>query len=157
LPMILGVIVNPTFPENFHFIESYVRLQSTNNPIHGLNAEYESVPIWNLFQFIPVTVIGVVASMFHIIKSRNDSLTAFSIITIILFILTLKYARFVEYFHPFSFLVLSATLLPLISRKFYPYSFIFKICLLLLLFCSTITYFHYVITSDSMEKKSNLM
>lgn len=119
LGIILGTIINPYFPKNIFFFYQQVILIPFLNGLSdkvGVGAEWyppevkffvaSNLIIWFIFAYIMVYLINNVKSFS---KKLSVNALASIFITIVLFLMTIRSQRFVEYWSPF--VVLSTALL----------------------------------------------
>ncbi len=113
IPALIGFVVNPTFPDNLSFIGMYSMQQASNTMLTETNAEY--LPPSNFLLFCTYSILALlgtgVSTYIVFFLSKFDptkrNIYGFSIMCIILMILTLRYARFIEYFYPIAMIVLT--------------------------------------------------
>lgn len=104
--LLLGILINPYFPQNIHAYETQILMIGLNNPILAQDSEFGSewrpLPLW-LFTLSNIGGFLCMLLMIHdLIKKRSHdtpTLTAFSF-SIIFLALSLKSQRYAEYWIP---------------------------------------------------------
>lgn len=111
--IVAATVVNPTFPENTEYLTGYMSERLSPALPVAIGVEWKSLQIKHLkFLVIPVICLcGTAVLLIH----RWDELKRHSplyVFTLLLVLLTVKHARFVEYSVPFTVLCFAVSLLP---------------------------------------------
>lgn len=116
--IILGLLINPYFPENISFITSHL-LPKIGESATKVGNEWSPYETWTLVEnsgfALAAVVLGAVALGWH--KERMDKKTLFVLVLTLLFgYMLFKSRRFVEYFPPFALIFLTFALRPLLEN-----------------------------------------
>lgn len=109
VPSLLGMLLHPLFPGNVLFIWNYFDLQVLDAATSMDNAEYAPHSLLAMLLGDPLALFGSIISFFlvvvHLKQRVYCDILIFSVLSIFLFLLTIRYNRFIEYLHPFSLIV----------------------------------------------------
>lgn len=120
--IVVGLLANPYFPQNIFFLwEQLVQIGFVNYAgVIEVGAEWYPFSLPDLIAVSSLVLIASIFSILVVIKNRNTLLkdatvwTLF-ILTVLLFIATLRSRRYIEYFLPFAWLWSCYILLPYIA------------------------------------------
>ena len=118
LGMLLGLLINPYFPENISFITSHLmpKIGESATKVGNEWSPYKTETLIENSGFALVAfILGVLALGWH--KERIDKNSLFTLVLTLLFgYMLFKSRRFVEYFPPFALIFFAFTLRPLLEN-----------------------------------------
>jgi hypothetical protein len=116
--IVLGLIINPYFPENLTFIAGHI-LPKVGESAVPVGNEWSPYRTWTLVQnsgfALAAFLLGVLAIAWRQERIDRGSLVALGLVVVFGFAL-FKSRRFVEYFPPFSLIFLALTTAPLVNE-----------------------------------------
>ncbi|MFA6475291.1 MAG: hypothetical protein WCV88_03785 [Patescibacteria group bacterium] len=117
--IIIGILINPSFPNNLAFLWAQVFQIGVVNyqSVISVGAEWYPFPLTELVEAISVLLIGVVATIPVWLRQwrkvlSDEKAVSLLLLTPVFFILTLRSRRFVEYFIPLLWLLICLLVLP---------------------------------------------
>lgn len=117
--LILGLVINPYFPENLVLLVEHARMKVTEDVVVAVGAEWYPLNTWSVVTYATIALAAQIGGWLLLRPEKRDA----SAQTIFLFlfstflaVLAFKARRFFEYWPPFAVLFLASAIGPWVDR-----------------------------------------